>query len=88
MAERSNETLGMECRQIADISDFYKTTLSQKGVKLTSQRGLHAHQIVGNYIVIFQTQQGAWRGGQVTVKDSSRPQASCDSSRRVPSTST
>jgi hypothetical protein len=73
----SNDTYGTGCNKIADITDFYSKTLSHVGVELTTKKALYTSQMMGTYLVLYKSADGTWRGGQVTLSDSSNPRLAC-----------
>ena len=71
------DSYGLGCGKIAEITDFYKKNLSSQGVVITNKHGVHVSQVVGSYIIMYETLEGLWRVAQVTLTDSSQKSLLC-----------
>lgn len=69
---------GADCDNILELSSYYRQTLSQSGLRVTTRRDLYVNLIVGSYVVFYET-EGAWHLTQLTVFDSRREDMQCRS---------
>ena len=76
MQQISKESYGMACGEYLDISSFFKSTLTQQGLRLTTLHDLYATTVLGIFLIAEKTEQG-WAVAAVEIRDSNQRGREC-----------